>query len=121
MGNHPSLWAWREKHKRTKMKQFGYSTLGDMLEFLESTRWRDLTKEKKVEFESLMNDLDTIGFDIQWLRNTQELMKQRNIDEKIINHIKTLEVQEMKQKITVKDLETELQKAKVELANTTLN
>ncbi|KAI4308491.1 hypothetical protein L6164_031562 [Bauhinia variegata] len=114
MVNHPSLWTWREKYKRPKMKQFGYSILGDMLEFLETTRWRDLTKQKKVEFESLMIELETFGFDIQWLRNTEELIEQSNIDEEIIDSIKTLEVQEMKQKIVVEDLETGLQRAKMD-------
>ncbi|KAI4316000.1 hypothetical protein L6164_024020 [Bauhinia variegata] len=115
---HPSLWAWRDKHRRPKMKQFGYIALGDMLEFLTTTRWRDLTEEKKAEFESLKLELETFGFDIQWLRNTETRIKQSNIKEEI-NRINTLKVQEKKQKIVVETLEDCLQKAKRELENTT--
>ncbi|KAI4316005.1 hypothetical protein L6164_024025 [Bauhinia variegata] len=115
---HPSLWAWRKKHRRPKMKQFGYIALGDMLEFLTTTTWRDLTEEKKAEFESLKLELETFGFDIQWLRNTETRIKQSKIEEEI-NRINTLKVQEMQQKIAVEALEDCLQTAKRELENTT--
>ncbi|KAI4315996.1 hypothetical protein L6164_024016 [Bauhinia variegata] len=115
---HPSLWAWRYKYRRPQMKQFGYATLGDMLEFLTTTRWRDLIEEKKAEFESLKMELEAFGFDIQWLKNTETRIKQSNIEEDI-NCINTLKVQEMKQKIAVEALEDSLQKAKRELENTT--
>ncbi|KAI4347810.1 hypothetical protein L6164_008591 [Bauhinia variegata] len=52
---YPSLWDWHKKFKRPHIKaikQLEYTILGDMLEFLESTRLRDLTEEKKTEFES---------------------------------------------------------------------
>ncbi|KAI4347809.1 hypothetical protein L6164_008591 [Bauhinia variegata] len=54
---YPSLWDWHKKFKRPHIKaikQLEYTILGDMLEFLESTRLRDLTEEKKTEFESFV-------------------------------------------------------------------
>ncbi|KAI4347808.1 hypothetical protein L6164_008590 [Bauhinia variegata] len=82
-----------QKFKRPQTKQLGYTILGDMLEFLESTRWRDLTEEKKTEFESFVNDLEALGFDIRWLDNTCEKIKQTKLDERSIKQKKALEEQ----------------------------
>ncbi|XP_027346538.1 uncharacterized protein LOC113858212 [Abrus precatorius] len=46
ISSYPSLWSWREKFMRPKMREFGYTILGDMLEFLTLTRWGDLTETK---------------------------------------------------------------------------
>ncbi|KAI4308637.1 hypothetical protein L6164_031693 [Bauhinia variegata] len=104
ISSYPSLWAWHEKPMRPKMKQFGYSVLGDMLEFLESTKWTDLTEERKAEFLSLLDELEILGFDTQWLTNTCVRIKKSNA----MNRMKMLEQQAMA-------LKSELQKTKLEL------
>ncbi|XP_057431572.1 disease resistance protein RML1A-like isoform X2 [Lotus japonicus] len=117
IANYPSLWSWRVKFTRSKMREFGYTILGDMLEFLSVTRWGDLTETKKAEFESLVCELETFGFDIQWLKNTETLIKQSKIDKVAIDHMKRLEVQVKEQQTVVEELEDHLQVAKVELTN----
>ncbi|KAI4316012.1 hypothetical protein L6164_024031 [Bauhinia variegata] len=102
--SYPSLWTWHEKSRHPQMTQFGYIMLGNMLEFLASTKWRDLTEEKKAEFLFLLDGLEAFGFDTQWLANTCARIKGR----KTINRMKMLEQQAM-------TLESELHKTKLEL------
>ncbi|KAI4308635.1 hypothetical protein L6164_031691 [Bauhinia variegata] len=104
IASYPSLWAWHEESMHPKTKQFGYTLLGDMLEFLASTKWRDLNEQKKVEFESLLDGLERFGFDTQWLANTCAQIKKR----KTINRMKMLQQQAMA-------LESELDGIRVEL------
>ncbi|KAI4313193.1 hypothetical protein L6164_026191 [Bauhinia variegata] len=122
---YPSLWDWHKKFKRRQIKaikQLGYTILGDMLEFLESTRWRDLTEEKKTEFESFVNDLEALGFDIGWLGNTCEKIKQSKLDERSIKQKRALEEQVAAEQQKVEEMkahlemaEAKLQKCKLEL------
>ncbi|KAI4308493.1 hypothetical protein L6164_031563 [Bauhinia variegata] len=118
MANHPSLWDWHKRYKRSQMKHLGYTILGDMLEFLASTRWRDLTQEKKAEFESLVDEIEMFRFDIQWLDSTRAMIKQSKIDEETINQMKTLEVKEAEQQNELEVLEACLHKVKMELSIT---
>ncbi|KAK7246573.1 hypothetical protein RIF29_41442 [Crotalaria pallida] len=106
---YPSLWTWRNRYKHSRMKQIGYSNLGDMLEFLATTRWRDLTEEKKAEFESLVEVMKSLDFDIQWLDSTIARIKESKIDEGTINQLKTLQVKKA-------ELEAHLHKVKMELS-----
>ncbi|KAI4308523.1 hypothetical protein L6164_031585 [Bauhinia variegata] len=113
IASYPSLWDWHEKPMHPKMKQFGYTMLGDMLEFLSSTMWRDLTEERKAEFQSLLDGLETLGFDTQWLANTCARIKKSNA----INRMKMLELQVMTLEGELKKTKQELSSVRVELEN----
>ncbi|KAI4308521.1 hypothetical protein L6164_031584 [Bauhinia variegata] len=89
IARYPSLRDWQNKPMHPKMKQYGYNFLGDVLEFLATTKWRDLIEEKKAEFQSLLDGLEGFGFDTQWLANTCAQIKSG----KTINHMKMLEQQ----------------------------
>lgn len=116
---YPSLLAWRDqKFKRPKMIRLGYDILGDMLEFLASTRWRDLTEDKKAEFESLVDELKTFAFDIQWLEKTCAMVKQSKFNEETINRMQMLEVQVMEQENEVKVLLKCVEMARAKLNKT---
>ncbi|KAI4308593.1 hypothetical protein L6164_031649 [Bauhinia variegata] len=108
IAKHPSLWAWHEKFKHPQMKQFGYTMLGNMLEFLASTRWRDLTEDKKAELQSLVDVLETLGFDLQFLGNVRAMINQSN--EETVNHIEALEEQVAALEIGLENIKIELRK-----------
>ncbi|KAI4347814.1 hypothetical protein L6164_008595 [Bauhinia variegata] len=108
IAKHPSLWAWHEKFKHPQMKQFGYTMLGNMSEFLASTRWRDLTEDKKAELQSLVDVLETLGFDLEFLGNVRAMINQSN--EETVNHIKALEEQVAALEIGLENIKIELRK-----------
>ena len=115
IAKYPSLWTWRDRFKRSHMKQSGYISLGDTLEFLASTKWKDLTEEKNAEFESLIDELEAYKFDIQWLQKTRSMIEQRELDDETISGMKTLEVQVMQQEKEVQKAKEKLEKTKLEL------
>ncbi|KAI4331945.1 hypothetical protein L6164_016891 [Bauhinia variegata] len=86
-----------------------------MLEFLESTRWRDLTEEKKTKFESFVNNLEALGFDIQWLGNNCEKIKQSKLDERSIKQKRALEEQVAAEQHKVEEMKAHLQMAEAKL------
>ena len=122
IAKYPSLWTWHEEFKRPHMKLSGYISLCDMLEFLASTKWRDLTEDKKAEFESLVHKLEIFSFDIQWLAKSCAMIKQTKFNEETIKHVKMLEALVIEYETEMENLlnrahveKTKLDKTKSEL------
>lgn len=114
---HPSLWAWHERFKISEMRQFGYIMLGKMLELLASSRWSDLTENKKAEFESIIDVLETLGFDAVWLWNIRAMIKQRKLDEEAITSMRTLEELVAAQEIELRENRLKLDAIRERLGN----
>ncbi|KAJ7975149.1 Ubiquitin carboxyl-terminal hydrolase family protein [Quillaja saponaria] len=79
----PHLWSCQES--RTKQcRRWAYSALGRVLHFLRNVKIKDLTAEKKAEFDKLWREMDLFNFDLTWLAIKQDEVMNAGVDEEMV-------------------------------------
>ncbi|KAJ7969149.1 Receptor-like protein kinase [Quillaja saponaria] len=79
----PHLWTSQEG-STMEYRRWAYSALGRVLHFLRNVKIKDLTVEKKVEFDKLWGEMDVFNFDLTWLVIKHDQVMNAGIDEEML-------------------------------------
>ncbi|KAJ7969153.1 Ubiquitin carboxyl-terminal hydrolase family protein [Quillaja saponaria] len=90
----PHLWTSQEG-RTMQCRRWAYSALGRVLHFLRNVKIKDLTMEKKAEFDKLWGEMDLFNFDLTWLAIKHDQVMNAGVDEEMLKA-----VEEQKKKIS---------------------
>ncbi|KAJ7969145.1 Receptor-like kinase [Quillaja saponaria] len=107
ISQHPHLWTSQEG-RTIQCRRWAYSALGRVLYFLRNVKIKDLTMEKKAEFDKLWGEMDLFNFDLTWLAIKHDQVMNASVDDEMLKA-----VEEQKEKIS--SLELDISEMKLQL------
>ncbi|KAF7815552.1 Disease resistance protein [Senna tora] len=106
---YPHLWEWKASQKSPRFCKWGLESLADMLEFLKSETPKAMDNSlKRKRFEDLYAELESFGFDKEWLASIRRKVMKVQVDRN--DKLNQLES-------TVSTLQDELNVAMARIAN----
>ncbi|KAJ7969144.1 Ubiquitin carboxyl-terminal hydrolase family protein [Quillaja saponaria] len=103
----PHMWSSQEG-RTLECRRWAYLDLGRVLRFLRNVKIKDLTMEKKAEFNKLWGEMDFFNFDLTWLAIKHNQVMNAGVGEEIL---KTVE----EQKDKILSLERHINEMKLQL------
>ncbi|KAJ7969141.1 Receptor-like kinase [Quillaja saponaria] len=105
-------------------RRWAYSALGRVLHFLRNVKIKDLTMEKKAEFDELRGEMDLFNFDLTWLAIKRDQVMNAGVDEEMLKAVEeqkekilSLELDVNEMKLQLMEAEHKLEEQKVLLAD----
>lgn len=88
---YPHLWEWKASQKTPRLCKWGYKSLADMLVFLKSETPNTMNRSKMNTFEDLCSELESFGFDKEWLGSIRRRVMAMQVDHNDkLNHLAKL-------------------------------